>query len=119
MPVTDNSAGTTGAATGRTRASHRLALLTADNASVPLPASVQAITAILLAVLLIALPWLGLGYRFLSIAITTLYTAIGLYGLGLQFGQAAAKANAGELGERTVLLPGQLLYDGHLFNVQT
>ncbi|MBZ9864640.1 branched-chain amino acid ABC transporter permease [Mesorhizobium sp. CA15] len=38
--------------------------------------------------LLIALPWLGLGYRFLSIAITTLYTAIGLYGLGLQFGQA-------------------------------
>ncbi|WP_181174705.1 branched-chain amino acid ABC transporter permease [Mesorhizobium sp. B2-8-9] len=88
MPVTDNSAGKTGAAPEGARARDRLALLTADNAAVPLPAGVQAITAILLAVLLIALPWLGLGYRFLSIAITTLYTAIGLYGLGLQFGQA-------------------------------
>ncbi|TPN85551.1 branched-chain amino acid ABC transporter permease [Mesorhizobium sp. CU2] len=88
MPMTDNSAGKVGAAPEGARARDRLALLTADNASVPLPAGVQAITAILLAALLIALPWLGLGYRFLSIAITTLYTAIGLYGLGLQFGQA-------------------------------
>ena len=61
MPMTDNSAGKIGAATEGTRARDRLALLTADNASVPLPASVQAITAILLAGLLIALPWLGLG----------------------------------------------------------
>jgi branched-chain amino acid transport system permease protein len=48
----------------------------------------QVVFAAILAVGLIALPWLGLGYRFLSIAITTAYTAIALYGLGLQFGQA-------------------------------
>lgn len=48
----------------------------------------QLVFALLVAAGLIALPWLGLGYRFLSIAITTAYTAIALYGLGLQFGQA-------------------------------
>ncbi len=47
----------------------------------------QAIVAIIIVSGLIALPWLGLGYRFLSLAITTGYTAIALYGLGLQFGQ--------------------------------
>jgi branched-chain amino acid transport system permease protein len=47
----------------------------------------QLVVAVLLVAGLIALPWLGLGYRFLSIAITTAYTAVALYGLGLQFGQ--------------------------------
>lgn len=44
--------------------------------------------AIVVVAVLVALPWLGLGYRFLSLAITTGYTAIALYGLGIQFGQA-------------------------------
>jgi branched-chain amino acid transport system permease protein len=48
----------------------------------------QLVMAALIVASLIALPWLGLGYRSLSIAITTAYTAIALYGLGLQFGQA-------------------------------
>jgi branched-chain amino acid transport system permease protein len=38
--------------------------------------------------LLIAFPWFDPGYRFLSLAITTAFTAIALYGLALQFGQA-------------------------------
>src|SRR5580693_7274581 len=37
---------------------------------------------------LVAFPWLNPGYRFLSIAVTTGITAIALYGLGIQFGQA-------------------------------
>ena len=74
--------------TERSNTMQRLSLLTGDNASVQVSSGAQVVTAILLAGVLIALPWLGLGYRFLSIAITTLYTAIGLYGLGLQFGQA-------------------------------
>jgi branched-chain amino acid transport system permease protein len=48
----------------------------------------QLIAAVVVVAILCALPWLGLGYRFLSLAITTGYTAIALYGLGLQFGQA-------------------------------
>jgi branched-chain amino acid transport system permease protein len=55
---------------------------------VPLPSLEQSVVGILVLVLLLALPWLHLGYRFLSVAITTGYTAIALYGLGLQFGQA-------------------------------
>ena len=39
-------------------------------------------------VLLIAFPQLDPGYRYLSIAITTGFTAIALYGLSMQFGQA-------------------------------
>ena len=38
--------------------------------------------------LLIAFPLLDPGYRYLSLAITTAFTAIALYGLSLQFGQA-------------------------------
>src|SRR5262249_60800061 len=52
------------------------------------PSLEQLVTAALVVPLLAALPWLGLGYRFLSLAVTTAYTAIALYGLGLQFGQA-------------------------------
>jgi branched-chain amino acid transport system permease protein len=37
---------------------------------------------------LIVFPFLNPGYRFLSLAITTGFTAIALYGLALQFGQA-------------------------------
>ncbi|MDR3496871.1 MAG: branched-chain amino acid ABC transporter permease [Ancalomicrobiaceae bacterium] len=48
----------------------------------------QIVFAVALIVLVAALPSLNIGYRFLSIAITTGYTAIALYGLGLQFGQA-------------------------------
>ena len=44
--------------------------------------------AVLIGIGIAALPGLGLGYRFLSIAVTTGYTAIALYGLGIQFGQA-------------------------------
>lgn len=55
---------------------------------IPLPSLEQSVVGTLILVLLLALPWLHLGYRFLSLAITTGYTAIALYGLGLQFGQA-------------------------------
>jgi len=55
---------------------------------VPLPSLEQSVAGVLVLALLLALPWLHLGYRFLSIAVTTGYTAIALYGLGLQFGQA-------------------------------
>ncbi len=48
----------------------------------------QIIVAVVIVVAMAALPSLHIGYRFLSIAITTGYTAIALYGLGLQFGQA-------------------------------
>src|SRR6266511_1695829 len=48
----------------------------------------QLIAAIAVVAILVALPWLGLGYRFLSLAFTTGYTAIALYGLAIQFGQA-------------------------------
>jgi branched-chain amino acid transport system permease protein len=55
---------------------------------IPLPSLEQSVVGILILVLLVALPWLHLGYRFLSVAVTTASTAIALYGLGLQFGQA-------------------------------
>lgn len=37
---------------------------------------------------LIIFPFLDPGYRFLSLAVSTIFTAIALYGLSLQFGQA-------------------------------
>src|SRR6195256_4751352 len=55
---------------------------------VRLPSGAESIVAIILMIFLIGFPWLHPGYRFLSLAITTGYTAIALYGLGLQFGQA-------------------------------
>ena len=61
---------------------------TAGARGVALPSLEQSVVGILILVLLLALPWLHLGYRFLSVAITTGYTAIALYGLGVQFGQA-------------------------------
>jgi branched-chain amino acid transport system permease protein len=48
----------------------------------------QIVVAVAIVVSMAALPSLHIGYRFLSIAITTGYTAIALYGLGIQFGQA-------------------------------
>jgi len=52
------------------------------------PGTEQIVMAVIFVIGIVALPWLNLGYRFLSIAISTGYTAIALYGLGLQFGQA-------------------------------
>ena len=46
-----------------------------------------AVGAVVLAVLVV-FPFLDPGYRFLSLAVTTGFTAIVLYGLSLQFGQA-------------------------------
>jgi branched-chain amino acid transport system permease protein len=54
----------------------------------PPPSREEIVTAVLVLVFLIGFPWLNPGYRFLSLAITTGFTAIALYGLGLQFGQA-------------------------------
>src|SRR6266446_3525098 len=59
-----------------------------DSGWVRLPSGAESIVAIILMIFLIGFPWLHPGYRFLSLAITTGYTAIALYGLGLQFGQA-------------------------------
>jgi branched-chain amino acid transport system permease protein len=59
-----------------------------DSGWVRLPSGAESIVAIILTIFLIAFPWLHPGYRFLSLAITTGFTAIALYGLGLQFGQA-------------------------------
>src|SRR5258708_17488400 len=53
-----------------------------------LPSGEEIVVAIILTIFLIGFPWLHPGYRFLSLAITTGFTAIALYGLGLQFGQA-------------------------------
>jgi branched-chain amino acid transport system permease protein len=44
--------------------------------------------ALVLASALLAVPWLGVSYRFLSIAVSTGISAIALYGLGIIFGQA-------------------------------
>jgi len=65
-----------------------LAAASPSGAPMRVSAREHLVIALLIVAGLIALPWLGLGYRFLSIAITTAYTAIALYGLGLQFGQA-------------------------------
>jgi ABC-type lipopolysaccharide export system ATPase subunit len=46
------------------------------------------VAAVVVVLLLVFFPWLNPGYRYLSLAITTGITAIALYGLGLQFGQA-------------------------------
>lgn len=59
-----------------------------DSGWVRLPSGAESIVAIILIIFLIGFPWLHPGYRFLSLAITTGFTAIALYGLGLQFGQA-------------------------------
>ena len=46
------------------------------------------VAAVAIGLFLVIFPWLNPGYRYLSLAITTGITAIALYGLGLQFGQA-------------------------------
>lgn len=46
-----------------------------------------AVGGLVLAVLIV-FPWIGVGYRFLSLAVSTGFTAIALYGLAMQFGQA-------------------------------
>jgi branched-chain amino acid transport system permease protein len=52
------------------------------------PSLEEFVAAILVLTFLLGFPLLNPGYRFLSLAITTGITAIALYGLGLQFGQA-------------------------------
>jgi branched-chain amino acid transport system permease protein len=52
------------------------------------PSAGQIFAAALVVGFLVGFPWFNPGYRFLSLAITTGITAIALYGLGLQFGQA-------------------------------
>jgi branched-chain amino acid transport system permease protein len=53
-----------------------------------LPSRQEIITGIAVLAFLLVFPWLNPGYRFLSLAVTTGFTAVALYGLGLQFGQA-------------------------------
>jgi branched-chain amino acid transport system permease protein len=52
-----------------------------------IPTREEAMLGILVLLILLGFPWFNLGYRFLSLAITTEFTAIALYGLGLQFGE--------------------------------
>jgi branched-chain amino acid transport system permease protein len=54
----------------------------------PTPSLGGIIAAAVLVAFLVAFPSFHPGYRFLSLAITTGITAIALYGLGIQFGQA-------------------------------
>ena len=51
------------------------------------PSREEVVAGIVILLLLFGFPWFNLGYRFLSLAITTGFTAIALYGLSLQFGQ--------------------------------
>ena len=48
----------------------------------------EMVVAAIIIVLLVAVPWLGLSYRLLSIAISTGIAAVTLYGLSVLFGQA-------------------------------
>ena len=52
------------------------------------PSREHLVVGVIILVLLIVFPSLDPGYRYLSLAITTGFTAIALYGLSLQFGQA-------------------------------
>lgn len=52
------------------------------------PSREQVVVGLLVLAGLVAFPLLGPGYRLLSLAVTTGFTAIALYGLALQFGQA-------------------------------
>jgi branched-chain amino acid transport system permease protein len=55
---------------------------------VQLPSATHIVAATVVVGFLVVFPWLNPGYRFLSLGITTGITAIALYGLGIQFGQA-------------------------------
>jgi|GEM_PF-679643 len=46
------------------------------------------IAGVMVILFLLGFPWLNPGYRILSLSITTAFTAVALYGLALQFGQA-------------------------------
>src|SRR6201985_3344984 len=52
------------------------------------PSRLEIITGIVVALFLLGFPWFSPGYRILSLSIPTAFTAIALYGLALQFGQA-------------------------------
>src|ERR1700756_1166050 len=52
------------------------------------PSRLEIIAGIVVALFLLGFPWFNPGYRILSLAITTAFTAVALYGLALQFGQA-------------------------------
>jgi branched-chain amino acid transport system permease protein len=55
---------------------------------IQLPNRREIIAGILVALFLLGFPWFNPGYRILSLSITTAFTAVALYGLALQFGQA-------------------------------
>ncbi len=52
------------------------------------PSREHVVASLVVVALLVAFPWFGVGYRFLSLAVSTGFTAIALYGLAMQFGQA-------------------------------
>jgi branched-chain amino acid transport system permease protein len=52
------------------------------------PSLAEIVTAAVVVGFLVGFPSMNPGYRFLSLAITTGFTAVALYGLGFQFGQA-------------------------------
>jgi branched-chain amino acid transport system permease protein len=58
-----------------------------DSSWIRPPSREETVAGIVLVLILLAFPWFNLGYRFLSLAITTGFTAIALYGLSVQFGQ--------------------------------
>jgi branched-chain amino acid transport system permease protein len=51
------------------------------------PSGEETVVGIVVVLIFLGFPWLNLGYRFLSLAITTCFTAVALYGLSIQFGQ--------------------------------
>jgi branched-chain amino acid transport system permease protein len=55
---------------------------------VQLPNRIDVITGIVVTLFLLVFPWFNPGYRILSLSVTTAFTAVALYGLALQFGQA-------------------------------
>jgi branched-chain amino acid transport system permease protein len=65
-----------------------MAIASLNKGVVTRPPTEFVVLSVLIVIGLAALPSLGVSYRFLSIAVTTGYTAIALYGLGVQFGQA-------------------------------
>jgi branched-chain amino acid transport system permease protein len=67
---------------------YRLSAIRPATGWLRLPSREEIVAAVVLTIFLASFPWLHPGYRFLSLAITTGFTAIALYGLGLQFGQA-------------------------------
>lgn len=64
------------------------------------PSREQIVLAVLVVAVIVIFPLLNPGYRLLSLAVTTIFTAIALYGLALQFGQVGIMSvgHAGVIG---------------------